>query len=115
MKTYEVTSPDGRLSIVLTAGERLAFSVVRDGAALVAPSAMALTLSTGRGAGRSAPGAFGAPAFGRRDDRGAAAPARRFDTAYNELNLRLRGDYGVIARAYDDGVCYRFYTERDGG
>ena len=38
----------------------------------------------------------------------------RFDAAYNELDLRLRGDYGILARAYDDGVCYRFYTERDG-
>lgn len=114
VKTYEVTSPDGRLSIVLTAGERLAFSVVRDGAALVAPSAMALTLSTGEVLGE-------APRVRSAHRRSAVetieAPLhrqRRFDTAYNELNLRLRGDYGVIARAYDDGVCYRFYTERDG-
>ena len=113
-KTYEVKSPDGRLSIVLTAGDRLAFSVARDGATLVAPSEMALTLSTGEVLGE-------APAVrsARRRSVGETIEApfhrqSRFDAAYNELDLRLRGSYGVIARAYDEGVCYRFYTERDG-
>ena len=81
VKTYEVKSPDGRLALVLTAGERLSFTVARDGETLVA-----------------------APLYRQ----------SRFDAAYNELDLRLRGDYGILARAYDDGVCYRFYTERDG-
>ena len=47
VKTYEVKSPDGRLALVLTAGERLSFTVARNGETLVAPSEMALTLSTG--------------------------------------------------------------------
>ncbi|MGB9893796.1 MAG: glycoside hydrolase family 97 catalytic domain-containing protein, partial [Candidatus Saccharicenans sp.] len=29
---------------------------------------------------------------------------------YNQLNLKFRGNYGVIFRVYDDGVAYRFYT-----
>lgn len=47
VKTYEVKSPDGRLSIVLTAGDRLTFSVAHDAQTLVAPSEMALTLASG--------------------------------------------------------------------
>ena len=114
VKTYEVKSPDGRLSIVLTAGDRLTFSVAHDAQTLVAPSEMALTLASGEVLGE-------APKVRTARRRAAAetldAPLyrqSRFDAAYNELDLRLRGDYGVIARAYDDGVCYRFYTERDG-
>ena len=53
VKTYEVKSPDGRLALVLTAGERLSFTVARDGETLVAPSEMALTLSTGEVLGES--------------------------------------------------------------
>lgn len=114
VKTYEVKSPDGRLALVLTAGERLSFTVARDGETLVAPSEMALTLSTGEVLGesprvrsarrRAVTETIDAPLYRQ----------SRFDAAYNELDLRLRGDYGVLARAYDDGVCYRFYTERDG-
>lgn len=29
---------------------------------------------------------------------------------YNQLNLKFRGNYGLIFRVYDDGVAYRFYT-----
>ena len=114
VKTYEVKSPDGRLALVLTAGERLSFTVARDGETLVAPSEMALTLSTGEVLGeaprvrsarrRAVSETIDAPLYRQ----------SRFDAAYNELDLRLRGDYGILARAYDDGVCYRFYTERDG-
>lgn len=53
VKTYEVKSPDGRLALVLTAGERLSFTVAADGETLVAPSEMALTLSTGEVLGES--------------------------------------------------------------
>lgn len=114
VKTYEVKSPDGRLALVLTAGERLSFTVARNGETLVAPSEMALTLSTGEVLGesprvrsarrRAVTETIDAPLYRQ----------SRFDAAYNELDLRLRGDYGILARAYDDGVCYRFYTERDG-
>ena len=111
VKTYEVKSPDGRLALVLTAGERLSFTVARDGETLVAPSEMALTLSTGEVLGesprvrsarrRAVSETIDAPLYRQ----------SRFDAAYNELDLRLRGDYGILARAYDDGVCYRFYTD----
>ena len=33
-----------------------------------------------------------------------------FTVTYNELNLKLKGDYGVVFRAYDEGIAYRFYT-----
>jgi len=114
VKTYEVKSPDGRLSIALTAGERLTFSVARDGRTLVAPSALALALSTGEVLGEAPK----VRSVHRRSvEETIDAPLHRqsrIDAAYNELNLRLRGGYGVVARAYDEGVCYRFYTERDG-
>ena len=96
VKTYEVKSPDGRLALVLTAGERLSFTVARDGETLVAPSEMALTLSTGEVLGesprvrsarrRAVTETIDAPLYRQ----------SRFDAAYNELDLRLRGDYGVI-------------------
>jgi len=31
---------------------------------------------------------------------------------YNQLTLRFKGDYGLMFRAYDDGVAYRLYGEK---
>ena len=35
-----------------------------------------------------------------------------FVAACNELNLKLKNGFGVVFRAYNDGVAYRFYTTR---
>ena len=89
VKTYEVKSPDGRLALVLTAGERLSFTVARDGETLVAPSEMALTLSTGEVLGES-PRVRSARR--RAVTETLAAPLyrqSRFDAAYNELDRSL--------------------------
>lgn len=32
------------------------------------------------------------------------------NVTYNELDLRLKGNYGIVFRAYNEGVAYRFYT-----
>lgn len=31
---------------------------------------------------------------------------------YNELELTMRGDYGLVVRLYDDGLAYRFTTRK---
>lgn len=33
-----------------------------------------------------------------------------FCVVYNEFNLKMKGNYGVVFRVYDDGIAYRFYT-----
>lgn len=37
----------------------------------------------------------------------------KFSTNCNELNLTFKGKYGVIFRTYNEGVAYRFYTNRN--
>ncbi len=42
-----------------------------------------------------------------------AAPNYRcasFTVTYNELNLKFKENSGVVLRAYDEGIAYRFYT-----
>lgn len=34
---------------------------------------------------------------------------------YNELELTMRGDYGLVVRLYDDGLAYRFTTRKKDG
>lgn len=35
---------------------------------------------------------------------------KSFRTECNEMNLKLKGDCGVVFRVYNEGVAYRFYT-----
>ena len=37
---------------------------------------------------------------------------KSIDDIYNELSLNFRGNYSVVFRAYQDGVAYRFVTDR---
>ena len=39
---------------------------------------------------------------------------RSFQTAYQQLDLKLKNGFGIIVRAYDEGIAYRFYTTRKG-
>ncbi len=33
-----------------------------------------------------------------------------FNVVYNELDIQLKGNFGVIFRAYNEGIAYRLYT-----
>ena len=35
---------------------------------------------------------------------------KSFQAVCNEMNLKLKGEYGVCFRVYNEGVAYRFYT-----
>lgn len=108
---HELTSPDGRTTVVLDAGDRLTWSLHRDGRLLVEPSPISMTLQSGRVLG---PDARVASTDSRSVDteirpivaeKNAVVPDR-----YEELRLTFQGDWGLVVRAYDDGVAYRFTT-----
>jgi len=37
---------------------------------------------------------------------------KEIENKYNELTIQFKGDYGLICRAYNDGVAYRFISSR---
>ena len=50
-------------------------------------------------------------------DRTIASPfykKSRVGERYNQLTLSFRGDFGLVFRLYDDGLAYRFTTDREG-
>lgn len=107
---YQLASPDGHIKAKIDAGEKLTWSVDRDGVTAFDPSAIALELSDGT--------VVGAPAkvkkVSRKSvDRMVASPLYRADSLrenYNELTLKLGKNWSVIFRAFNDGVAYRFVT-----
>jgi len=107
---YLLTSPDGRLSMTVTAGDSLTYDLSYDGRALLAPSPVSLTLADGRAWG---PSSRVLKASRTSVDATIPAPLYRRSTVrdrYNGLTLKMRGDWSVEFRLYDDGAAYRFAT-----
>lgn len=107
-KSYTLTSPDGRLEATVTAGEELTYDIRLEGRTLLEPSPLALELDNGTSWGAHA---RVAKALRSSADRRIASPFYRADSireSYNALTLRMKGDWAVEFRAYDDGVAYRF-------
>lgn len=109
-KEYELLSPDGKLSVHISAGERLLWSVTRGDDLLIAPSEASLKLTDGTVYGS---GTKFRKALRRSVDQ--VVQVQNFKRSevrdsFNELTLAAK-NFDFIFRAYDDGVAYRFVTK----
>jgi alpha-glucosidase len=115
VQDHAVRSPDGRIELTVRAGEVLTYRVSLDGKVLVSASTIGLRLADGSVVG---PGAQAAPA--RRQevddwlDPVVAEKEARVRDRYSALFLDFEGGWGLDARAYDDGVAFRFRTDVEG-
>ncbi|MDR0973021.1 MAG: glycoside hydrolase family 97 N-terminal domain-containing protein, partial [Prevotellaceae bacterium] len=110
-KTLTANSPDGRLTVNVTVGDRLSYSINHDGQQVLAPSPIALAISEKEIWGqnprlrnsskRSVSEVIKSP-FYRKD---------QIEDVYTLLTLNFRPDWSVEFRVYDDGVAYRFVTK----
>ncbi|AMJ66092.1 hypothetical protein AXW84_12115 [Hymenobacter sp. PAMC 26628] len=81
---------------------------------VLAPSPLSLALAGGEVLG---PGTTVESAKTAAVNTTIAAPVYRKSQVvdrYNQLTIYLKGRYGLVVRAYDDGVAYRFFTQRKG-
>lgn len=109
-KDYTIPSPDGKVAITLSVGERLAYEVQVDGHTVVTPTPISMTLRDGT--------VWGGPTRPSRIRRGAvddsfATPfyiKERVADRYNWLCADFRPGFALELRAYDDGVAYRFIS-----
>ncbi len=112
-KDFNLTSPDGNIAVKVATGNKIQWSVQHKGQQVIAPSAISMLLESGIIGDNAAVN---------------SAPARKVNAVikainykkatindlYNELTLNCKGDYGVIFRAYNDAVAYRFFTKKKG-
>ncbi|HAR35912.1 MAG TPA: Retaining alpha-galactosidase, partial [Acidobacteria bacterium] len=106
-----LTSPDNRLEVKIELREQISYSVYFNGRQILAPSPISLTINDNVVLGRRP---VLENAARTRGDETINPPVREkravVKDRYNQVNLKFRGNFGVIFRAYDDGVAYRFYT-----
>jgi alpha-glucosidase len=110
-----VASPDGALVVTVTAGAHVEWAVAWRGRDLLLPSRMALVLAEGRTLGAAATIA-GTSTRAVNTPLRPVVPYRRAEVPdrFNERRIDFAGGYGLIVRAYDDGVAYRWVTSLPG-
>lgn len=115
-RDYNLYSPDKQIKVVVSAEDKnLSYSVYFDDSLLMNNNNIGLVgkdnsllLENGVKVSSSKT---------RKIDEVIDSPFYRFKSfraSCNEMNLKLKGGWGVVFRAYDDGVAYRFYTDKKG-
>ena len=109
-KKYVLSSPDGTLKVEISAGNELAYQVMHGNDTILSHSNIGLVLENGTIVGKTR------RITGERRRKikdNIESPFYRFKefvATGNELDLKLKGGFGIIFRAYNEGVAYRFYT-----
>ncbi len=109
-KKYVLSSPDGTLKVEISAGNELAYQVMHGNDTILSHSNIGLVLENGTIVGKT-PRITGDRRRKIKDN--IESPFYRFKefvATGNELDLKLKGGFGIIFRAYNEGVAYRFYT-----
>ena len=114
-KKYVLSSPDGTLKVEISAGNELAYQVMHGNDTILSHSNIGLVLENGTIVGKT-PRITGERRRKIKDN--IESPFYRFKefvATGNELDLKLKGGFGIIFRAYNEGVAYRFYTTQSSG
>lgn len=112
-RVFTLASPDNRLQSELNiTPSALELSIISHSDTLLFPSPIALTLADGTIVGPTR----GPKIVGRRTvDETIATPLYRADNLrdnFNELTVKLSGDWKIELRAYNDGIAYRYVSSR---
>ena len=112
-KNYTLLSPDKQLKIEVTDenSDLLTYSVYHKNSLILKNNRIGLVGLDGQLASGKAVKI--ASAKSRNVVQDIESPFYRFKSfrsECNEMNLKLKGDYGVVFRVYNEGVAYRFYT-----
>ena len=110
-KTYQLESPDKKLQTVVTIGDDIRFSMTHEGSEVLASSPISMTLQNGVVLGEK-------PRVSKvmREVADKSIPSPLYKKSevqdvYNEVTFAFRGNYGLVFRAYNDGLAYRFTTK----
>ncbi len=109
-KLLSVSSPDKRTEVKIALGEKITYTLIYDGKALITPSPISLELYSGKVIG-SKPKLLNQKTIAV--DNQLKPPYGKnalITEKYNELLLTFRDHYSVTFRAYNDGTAYRFTT-----
>ncbi len=111
-KEYAIASPDGKAKLSISIGESLQWSVSYSGQPVIDFGTLSIQLQNGEVLGINPK-----IALAKEESVNTSIPSPFYKKAtvsdvYKQLTLTFKNGYGVICRAYNEGVAYRFFTTR---
>lgn len=113
-KIYHVKSPDGKIDITVTAGKTISWSVKHEDTEVILPSSISMTLDNSEVLGKDAVVISAKTVSVSQELNTPIYKKDKVQDNYKQLTLMFKGNYGLIFRAYNDGVAYRFLTNKKG-
>lgn len=113
-KSYTLQSPNRMIGVTIEVGDKISWSATQNAEVMVAPSELALTLGTGEVLGEK-PQVL--KAVNQTVDTKINAhfyKKKEVLNQYNQVTISFKGNWGLVFRTYNDGVAYRFVTNRKG-
>lgn len=111
-KVYHVKSPDSKIDVTINADKKITWSAMHESNVIIAPSTISLTLGSGEVLGDDPKIISSKTTTVNTVFNTSVYKKKSVIDNYNQLNLQCKGDYGIIVRAYNDGVAYRWYTNK---
>ena len=111
-KQYALSSPDKKITIQVSAGKTLTWSVTKDNTMVLQPSAVSLQLGNGEMPGKDVSVTKAITSSVNDVIHTSLYKKSSISDNYNQVLIHCKGNWGIIFRAYNDGVAYRFFTEK---
>ena len=108
----QVTSPNGKIVVDIQAQAELTWTVKHGQQVLIEPSAIGLELQSGDVLGANPKIVSSKLEKVKKEITPINYKKSVIPDEYNQLTVRLRGDYGILVRVYNDAVAYRLFTSR---
>lgn len=108
----QVTSPNGKIVVDVTAEAALMWSVKHDGQVILEPSPLGLELQDGEILGADPKISSSKLEKVKKEITPINYRKSFIPDEYNQLTVRCRGDFGVLVRVYNDAVAYRLFTSK---
>jgi alpha-glucosidase len=112
LKSFQLKSPDGKITATIDAAKNLSWSVKHENTQVIIPSAISLSLNNGEVLGKNVAISNSKISSVQSNISTALYKKAVVPDNYNQLVINFKNNYGVIFRAYNDGVAYRFTTNR---
>lgn len=109
---FQLRSPDGKIEMTVETAPFLRWSVKHEGTTVFLPSPISLSLQGGETWGKGSGFASAKTSSVNTALTATVYKKRTVDERYNQLQLSFRQSFGLIFRAYNDGVAYRFTSRR---